>query len=413
MDIIYRPAVVTPVGNFAVGTPTAFGGVFRELDDYRAPLAQTFRVNSTDDVFTVIVNHFKSKGSSAGNAGDDDAGDGQGLANGTRTRASEDLLTWIGTDPTSSGDPDFLIIGDLNSYAQEDPIEVLEAAGYVNLIRQFGGVYAYSYTFSGQIGYLDHALASPSLAPQVTGTTEWHINADEPGDVVDYDQSFKPTDVEGIYEANAFGSSDHDPVLVGLFGPRVVEVPAEVAQGGSGQAGAPQIGVFDPAISKLGVLLPGEVGLLGERLEWQVFVTNRGTAPGFNVVVTDTLVDALRVERVALTQGTATSAISGQTVTVTIPTINPGETVRFSIFTEVIRGESAEALNTACLRADGLAAERCASASAPTTLPAQLPTQLPATGESPWSPARLVMIFAVLGALLGAAVVLRRRLSAA
>ena len=34
--------------------------------------------------------------------------------------------------------------------------------------------------FDGLPGYLDHALARDVLADEVTGATEWHINADEP-----------------------------------------------------------------------------------------------------------------------------------------------------------------------------------------------------------------------------------------
>ena len=30
------------------------------------------------------------------------------------------LVDWLATDPTGSGDPDFIIMGDLNSYAMED-----------------------------------------------------------------------------------------------------------------------------------------------------------------------------------------------------------------------------------------------------------------------------------------------------
>ena len=63
--------------------------------------------------------------------------------------------------------------------------------------------------------YLDHGLASSSLAGQVTGAAEWHINADEP-DVLDYDTSFKPGPIDAIYAPDRFRSSDHDPVLIGL-----------------------------------------------------------------------------------------------------------------------------------------------------------------------------------------------------
>jgi hypothetical protein len=69
--------------------------------------------------------------------------------------------------------------------------------------------------FDGQSGYLDHSLANPSLAAQVTGAADWHINADEP-DLLDYDTSFKPAAQDALYEPNAYRSSDHDPVIVGL-----------------------------------------------------------------------------------------------------------------------------------------------------------------------------------------------------
>ncbi|MCA9956989.1 MAG: hypothetical protein KC434_19805, partial [Anaerolineales bacterium] len=79
----------------------------------------------------------------------------------------------------------------------------------------FGGEYAYSYVFDGQLGYLDYALANSSLAGQVTGTTEWHINSDEP-DLLDYDTTFKQDAQDALYEPNAYRASDHDPVVIGL-----------------------------------------------------------------------------------------------------------------------------------------------------------------------------------------------------
>jgi PKD domain len=75
---------------------------------------------------------------------------------------------------------------------------------------------AYSFVFQGQSGYLDHALASPSLSGQVAGVTEWHINADEPV-ALDYNTEFKtPNQVNTFYAPDPYRSSDHDPVLVGL-----------------------------------------------------------------------------------------------------------------------------------------------------------------------------------------------------
>jgi hypothetical protein len=69
--------------------------------------------------------------------------------------------------------------------------------------------------FDGQLGNLDHALGSPSIMSQVTGTAAWHINSDEP-DILDYDMSFKRDAQDALYEPNEFRASDHDPVIVGL-----------------------------------------------------------------------------------------------------------------------------------------------------------------------------------------------------
>ena len=191
------------------------------------------------------MNHLKSKGSACADIGDPDVGDGQGNCNVTRTNAAKALVDWAATDPTGSGDPDFLIIGDLNSYAMEDPIDAIKAGqddtpgtsdDWTNLVAQFLGPFAYSYTFDGMAGYLDHALSSASLTSQVTGVSEWHINSDE-ADVLDYDTTFKPPAQEALYEPKAYRTSDHDPIVVGLrlnAGPTVdANGPYTVGEGGS------------------------------------------------------------------------------------------------------------------------------------------------------------------------------------
>ena len=212
--IIYKPATVAPVGSFAI-LDSSVDPLFIDTKN-RPALAQTFSQISTDARFTVVVNHLKSKGSDCNDVGDPDTGDGQGNCNLTRSKAATALVNWLATDPTGSGDPDFLIIGDLNSYAKEDPITAIKNAGYNELIHSFVGADAYSYQFDGQSGYLDHALATASLASQVTGATEFHVNADEPV-VLDYNVEFKtPNQVNTFYDPGAFRASDHDPVVVGL-----------------------------------------------------------------------------------------------------------------------------------------------------------------------------------------------------
>ncbi len=210
--LIYKPGSVAPVGDYAILDNSVDG---RFNDDLNRPvLAQSFRDNSGGGIVTVAVNHLKSKGSDCG-ASDPDTGDGSGNCNLTRTAAAEALVDWLATDPTGSGADDFLVIGDLNSYDKEDPIDVLVAGGYVDLIGSFLGEDAYSFVFDGQVGYLDYALASEGLNDEVTGVSVWHINADEP-DLLDYDTTFKLPAQDAIYAPDAYRSSDHDPVIVGL-----------------------------------------------------------------------------------------------------------------------------------------------------------------------------------------------------
>ena len=221
VGIIYKPASVSPLGGHALLDESVDP---RFLDDLNRPvLAQSF-TDADGGVFTVAVNHLKSKGSACDHVGDPDAGDGQGNCNGTRTQAARALVEWLASDPTGSGDSDALIIGDLNSYDKEDPIDAVLAGAdgqagtdddYTDLLREYEGEFAYSYVFDGMFGYLDHALSNASLTPQVTGATAWHINADEP-DILDYDTTFKSPTQDALYAPDAYRSSDHDPVIVGL-----------------------------------------------------------------------------------------------------------------------------------------------------------------------------------------------------
>jgi predicted extracellular nuclease len=203
---IYKPGAVTPLGSPAI-LDSSVDPAFIDTRN-RPALAQTFQ-HTTDEIFTVVVNHLKSKGSAC--EGDPDTGDGQGNCNLTRTAAATALVNWLEGDPTGSGDADFMIIGDLNSYALEDPITAIKTGGYTDLVQAFGGTNAYSYVFMGQSGYLDHALASSALTARVMGATEWHINADEPPalDYNDYNQL-------ELYSPDQFCASDHDPVIVGI-----------------------------------------------------------------------------------------------------------------------------------------------------------------------------------------------------
>lgn len=217
---IYTPATVEPVGDFATLTNDDDE---RFLDDKNRPtLAQTFQEAATGESVTVAVNHLKSKGSSC-----DDVGDPEdpwsGNCNEVRTDAAEAMVDWLAEDPTGTGVENTLVIGDLNSYDKEDPINVFRDGGYSDLLLEHQGEHEYSYVFDGQLGYLDYALANEALSDKVTGTQVWKINADE-ASVLDYDMTFKPDEQDALFEENAYRSSDHDPVLVGLdLAPLVVE----------------------------------------------------------------------------------------------------------------------------------------------------------------------------------------------
>jgi predicted extracellular nuclease len=233
--LIFKPASVTPVGAHAILVDQAFtnplgylteGGALDEMS--RPALAQTFRDIATGGSFTVVVNHLKSRGSPCDTllprdeVQDDDPV--QGNCSLTRTLGAQALVDWLVTDPTGSGDPDVLVIGDLNAYAREAPVDVLLASGYTDAVAHYLGDGAYTYVYDGQVGSLDHGLAgvNHSLADQITGVTVWHINADEP-DLIDYDMSYKKPAQEQLYAPDPYRSSDHDPVLIGL-NPRPLDV---------------------------------------------------------------------------------------------------------------------------------------------------------------------------------------------
>ncbi len=226
---LYKTATATPVGDFAL----LDGSVDeRYLDSKNRPaLAQTFADAAGGEV-TVVVNHLKSKGSACDDVGDPDLEDGAGNCNLTRTAAAEAMTDWLATDPTGQGTADrALVIGDLNSYDHEDPIDVFTGAGYTDLLLQEQGEYAYSYVFDGQLGYLDYALAGSGLMTEVTGAAAWNINADEPS-LIDYDTTYKKDAQDALYAPDAYRSSDHDPIIVGLSldsTPPEIEVSADPA----------------------------------------------------------------------------------------------------------------------------------------------------------------------------------------
>lgn len=232
--LLYRPDVLAPAGPPAVLASGAFGTFVTTggpIGRNRPALAQTFVERSSGERFTVVVAHLKSRGSScAGNLApvgpDPDAGDGQGHCARTRLAAAVELAAWLAEDPTGSGDPDRLLLGDWNAYPREDAIVAPLAAGYRDLLAG-SEPGPYSFGFRGQWGRLDHALGSPTLAAQTASAVTWPGNADEPP-VLGYEAAFKtPSQIAGLYAPDAYRSSDHDPVVVDLALPE----PGRIARG--------------------------------------------------------------------------------------------------------------------------------------------------------------------------------------
>lgn len=209
---IYKQSTVRPIGKHRLldnSIDPDFGS-----DDNRPALAQTFQLRSNGASLTIVVNHLKSKGSDCDDKGDRNTGDGQGNCARTRTAAARAIVNWLRQDPTGSNDADVLIIGDLNSYLREAPLQAFADAGYENQLQRSGGDTPYSFVWDGQAGALDHALASRSLAAQVRDTMEWHINADEPA-VYDYNLS-KARETSLFDPHTPYRTSDHDPVIIGI-----------------------------------------------------------------------------------------------------------------------------------------------------------------------------------------------------
>lgn len=212
-EVIYRTDRVEKVGDPMTIADPVFDAIPPGRTDPlgRPPVAQSFLADG--EQFTVMVNHFKSKGCDGAAGPDNDPGDGQSCFNATRVAQAQRVLEFVADITDATGDPDVLVVGDLNSYLEEDPVVELESE-LTNLVDRYTSN-PYTYNFFAAFaapwigrGVLDHALATESMAKQVTRTAAWHINADEPRFLDWFDTS--------VTAPGPYRSSDHDPVLVGL-----------------------------------------------------------------------------------------------------------------------------------------------------------------------------------------------------
>lgn len=197
--VIYRTASVAPLGESATQVDETVWDIARE------PIAQAFTPvtdQGEGEPFLVVANHFKSKGGDG-----PEPADGQGRFNAERVEQAQAVLAMVGEVQAQTGLEDVVVLGDLNAYAQEDPVVQFTSAGWVDLVPARAAGQA-TYTFDGELGSLDHAIATPSFAARVTGADVWDINADEWSG---YQYSASYPDASHVYRA-----SDHDPIVLGV-----------------------------------------------------------------------------------------------------------------------------------------------------------------------------------------------------
>jgi len=194
VGLFYRNDLLEAVGS----ARTLTGPEFRKS---RQPLAQVFRQRSSDETVLVVANHLKSKGSCPDSGVDANQKDGQGCWNPMRVASAKKMSAWVNSLSASTQTDNALILGDMNAYRQEDPIDALRDAGFVELLDNAAGS-TYSFIFYGQAGTLDYAFASAALQQKVQQAFIWHVNA------------ALPANMELPQPWLRF--SDHDPVVVDI-----------------------------------------------------------------------------------------------------------------------------------------------------------------------------------------------------
>ncbi|WP_243648536.1 ExeM/NucH family extracellular endonuclease [Agromyces fucosus] len=202
--IIYKTASVKPVGEAQTIVDETVWDIARE------PIAQTFKFDK--QFVTVVANHLKSKSGT-----DPSPQPGQDAFNDERTAQAQSLLSFA--NGLSEGrKTDIYLVGDFNSYAKEDPIKVFTDAGWTDIVpKKAAG--QYTYTFDGELGSLDHVIASKSATDKVTAAGVWAINSPE--------WSAREYWGNAAEAGTPFRSSDHDPIVVGVgveSAPATVEI---------------------------------------------------------------------------------------------------------------------------------------------------------------------------------------------
>lgn len=199
-----------PVGNDVIRSMIAWrpsrirllDGPFIDHDaaHSRPPVAGLFRLGDGEQATLIATFHHKSKGGCP-ETGDTD--EGQGCWNERRVAQSQALRDFVRARAESLGTEHVLLIGDVNAYADEEPLTLLTDGGWSDLVRtRLPRNERYSYVYRGVAGVLDTAIASPGVANRVQSLRFWRLNADEPPFTAD--------------QPGPWRSSDHDPLIINL-----------------------------------------------------------------------------------------------------------------------------------------------------------------------------------------------------
>lgn len=184
---IYRTDKVKPYGEMQYAYQDT-------TSHYRYRLmACGFEQLTSGEKFVLNINHLRSKR-------------GTGAESNEKRMANVDsLLVMLDKIEQEQvfGDSDILLVGDYNSYTQEEPIQTLVRAGYADMVMRDDST-GYSYVYHSEAGYLDRVFASESMAKQVKQVAVYHLNAD-----YFYSRGFK----RGL-DDTMFRYADHDPILI-------------------------------------------------------------------------------------------------------------------------------------------------------------------------------------------------------
>jgi len=167
----------------------------------RQPQAQLFQQLQDSSRILVVINHLKSKGSCPDTGENVDQKDGQACWNPMRLASAKKMSAWVKNIAATTATDNILILGDMNSYRNEDPIDAIRDAGFVELMDEKPGP-SYSFVYYGHYGTLDYAFSSTALLEHIQRAFIWNVN------------TILPTRMDLPQPWLRF--SDHDPVVVDL-----------------------------------------------------------------------------------------------------------------------------------------------------------------------------------------------------